>query len=57
MLIGKQYDGSINENESWDVNITEDEFLSKGGIDRSLKPYEIVGQEEATLSHIVKNEE
>lgn len=57
MLIGKQYDGSINENESWDVNITEDEFLSKGGIDRSLKLYEIVGQEEATLSHIVKNEE
>lgn len=57
MLIGKQSDGSVTEIESRDVDFIEDEFPSKGEVDRSLELHEIVEQEESASRNLVENEE
>ena len=47
VLIGEQSDGSVTEIESRDVDFIEDEFPSRGEVDRSLELHEIVEQEES----------
>ena len=42
MLIGKQHDRRVTEIELQDVDFIEDEFLSKGEVNKDLGLYELV---------------
>jgi hypothetical protein len=56
MLI-EQTDRRVTEIESQDVDFIEDDFPTIGEVDRSLKLYKTLDQEEGTLSGLVENEE
>ena len=53
LLIGEQSDGSVTEIESRDVDFIEDQFPSRGEVDRSLELHEIVEQEESAPKNLV----
>jgi hypothetical protein len=57
VLIGEQTDGRVTEIESRDVDFIEDDFPTKGEVDRNLELYKALDQEKGTLSGLVENEE
>jgi hypothetical protein len=57
VLIGEQPDGSITEVESRDVDFIENEFLSRGEVDKDLTLYEMIDPNEGGPSSLVENQE
>jgi hypothetical protein len=56
-LIGGQPDGSVTEVKSRDVDFIENEFLSRGEIDKDLTLYEMIDLNEGAPSSLVENQE
>ncbi len=57
VLIGEQTDGRVTEIESQDVDFIEDEFPTRGEVERNLEFYETMDREESALSRLVENDE
>jgi hypothetical protein len=57
VLIGEQTDGRVTEIESRDVDFIEDEFPTRGEVERNLEFYETMDREESALSRLVENDE
>jgi hypothetical protein len=57
VLIGEQPDGSVTEVESRDVDFIENEFPSRGEVDKDLTLYEMMDPNEGAPSSLVKNQE
>jgi hypothetical protein len=57
VLIGEQTDGRVTEIESRDMDFIEDEFPTRGEVERNLEFYETMDREEGILGRLVQNEE
>ena len=57
VLIGTQFDGSVTEIESRNVNFLEEDFLSKCEVRKDVELYEMQDPHEDTPSILVENEE
>ena len=57
VLIGEQLDESVTEVKSHDVNFIENEFPSRGEIDKDLTLYEMIDLNEGAPSSLVENQE
>jgi transposase InsO family protein len=57
VLIGEQPDGSVTEMESRDVDFIENEFPSRGEVDKDLTLYEMMDPNEGAPSSLVENQE
>jgi hypothetical protein len=57
VLIGEQPNGSVTEVESRDVDFIENEFPSRGEVDKDLTLYEIMDPNEGAPSSLVENQE
>jgi hypothetical protein len=57
VLIREQTDGRVTKIESQDVDFIEDDFPTRGEVDRNLELYETLDQEEGALSLVENKEE
>ena len=57
VLIGEQPDGRVTETESQDVDFIENEYPTKGEVNKDLELYELVDQDRDAPSSLVKNVE
>uniref|UniRef100_A0A2N9GE70 CCHC-type domain-containing protein n=1 Tax=Fagus sylvatica TaxID=28930 RepID=A0A2N9GE70_FAGSY len=57
VLISEQPDGSVNEVESRDVDFIENEFPSRGDVDKDLTLYKMMDPNEDAPSSLVENQE
>jgi hypothetical protein len=57
VLIGEQTDGRVTEIESRDMDFIEDEFPTRGEVERNLEFYETMDREQGALSRLVENDE
>ena len=57
VLIDEQPDGSVTEVESLDVDFIENEFPSRGEVNKDLTLYEMLDPNEGASSNLVKNQE
>ena len=54
-MIGEQPNGSVTEVESRDVDFIENEFPSRGEVDKDLTLYEMMDPNEGAPSSLVEN--
>lgn len=57
VLIGEQTDGRVTKIESRDVDFIEDEFPTRGEVERNLEFYETMDREKSAPSRLVENDE
>ena len=56
-MIGEQPNGSVTEVESRDIDFIENEFPSRGEVDKDLTLYEMMDPNEGAPSSLIENQE